>query len=233
MIPIKGFIETSFLDWDGKLSSVIFLPGCNFRCPYCQNYPIILAPEELPDIPFEGVEKFLNEHKGWIDGVVISGGEPTIYAELTELIQKIKRLGFLVKLDTNGSNPEMLKELIGQKLIDYVAMDINAPLDKRYSPASGVEVVLDKIKESIQILMNSDIGYEFRTTVVPTFLGEEEIVEIARSIAGAKKYVLQQFNPRQTLDPRLEIIEPYSKKEMEKMVNLAKDYVQTASLRGV
>ncbi len=233
MIPIKGFIETSFSDWDGKISSVIFLAGCNFRCPYCHNATLVVNPDSLPDLSYKKIKDFLVSHRDWIDGVVISGGEPTLYEKLTELIKEIKEMGFLIKLDTNGSNPQRLRDLIGQKLLNYVAMDLNAPLDEKYHQLSGTTVNLEKIKESMNLLLESKIDYEFRTTVVPNLLDEEDIAEIASSIQGAKNYVLQQFNPKETLDPSLRKVAPYPKEKLQQMVARAKDFVANVHLRGI
>lgn len=231
-MEIKGFVETSMVDWDGKVSSVVFFPGCNFRCPYCQNGVLIFSPEELRTIPFDEIKKYLLEHKEWIDGVVLTGGEPTIHKDLPDLIKKIKDLGFLVKLDTNGANPKMMKDLIKAKMIDYVALDFKAPLDERYDKASGLKVDLKKIKESIKILMNGEIDYEFRCTVVPTILDEDEVEAMAKSIKGAKKFALQQFQPEHTIDENFRILEPYPKEKLEKLVYTANKYVKT-KLRGI
>ena len=166
-MDVKGFIDLSFVDWDSKVSSVIFLPKCNFRCPFCHNVNLVLNPEKIETIPFEYIEDQLNKQKGWTDGVCITGGEPTIHSSLPELCSKIKKMGFLVKLDTNGTNPTLLNELQNRKLVDYVAMDIKAPLTaENYSQATGVnsEKLLEKVKESINLLMESIIDYEFRTT---------------------------------------------------------------------
>src|SRR5512135_851580 len=150
MIEIKGFLETSFLDWPGKLCSVLFLPLCNFRCPYCHNHPLVFHPEQYADISLEVVLNRLRSLKNWIDGVCISGGEPTLHRGLPLLIQEIKRKKFLVKLDTNGSNPQMLRDLIENKSIDFVSMDVKAPLDPfHYSRSAGVPINMKPILESI------------------------------------------------------------------------------------
>ena len=230
---IHGFIETSLLDWDGKICSVLFLPYCNFRCPYCDNGILLLEPKTLPEIRVQDVENFLRERKDFIDGVVISGGEPTIHLCLPEIIKRFKKLGLLVKLDTNGSNPDALVELLSHNLLNYIAMDIKAPLDERYHAAVGVKANLKALKQSIQIIMNSGIDYEFRTTVVPTLLDEKDIEAISREIAGAKKYALQQFVPDHTLDERLRVIAPYDKEKLLKMLDLAKKHVPAAIVRGV
>jgi len=197
-MKIKGFIEISLVDWQNKVSSVIFLPNCNFRCPFCHNVDLVIRPETIKTIPFEQIKNYLVKHKEWIDGVCISGGEPTLHIELPQLCLKLKELDIQIKLDTNGTNPIMLKELIDKKLIDYVAMDIKAPLTKdKYSKACGINIVnklFKNVKESIKILMESNIDYEFRTTVVPTIHEPSDIEQIRESLKGCKKYVLQKFD---------------------------------------
>ena len=196
-MDIKGFLDVSFVDWDKKVSSVVFVGGCNFRCPYCHNVNLVLRPETLETIPFEFIQEQLQKQKGWIDGVCITGGEPTLYSSLPEFCQKIKKMGLLVKLDTNGTNPALLKELIDRKLVDYVAMDVKAALDPEgYSKATGVqaEKILEKVKESIKILMESGIDYEFRTTVVPTIHTVKDVEQLCSQIKNCKKYVLQKFD---------------------------------------
>lgn len=230
---IRGFIETSLLDWDGKVSSVVFLPHCNFKCPYCDNGILIESPEKLEEIKIERVLEFGVGRREFIDGFVITGGEPTLHPWLPELIKRIKELGFLVKLDTNGSNPETISELLTHKLIDYIAMDLKAPLNDKYHAAAGVKVDLEKIIDAIKLIMNSGIDYEFRTTVVPAFLDEDDIEEMAKAIAGAKKYALQQFVPDHTLDERLRIIAPYSKEKMLQFAETAKRFVLKTIVRGV
>jgi len=178
------------------------------------------------------VEDFIVKREKFIDGLVITGGEPTLQPDLPDYIRRIKSLGFLVKLDTNGSSPKMLKELISQKLVDYIAMDIKAPLDERYHKVTGRPMDLKSVKESVREIINSGIDHEFRTTVCPSFLGEKDIEEIAAALVGAKKYVLQQFVPRDTLDPALEKVAPYPKEELERMAEVGNRYVKTA-LRGV
>ncbi|MEJ2241531.1 MAG: anaerobic ribonucleoside-triphosphate reductase activating protein [Candidatus Bathyarchaeota archaeon] len=183
-MDIKGFIEASFVDWNGKICSVLFLSGCNFRCPFCHNVNLVLEPEKLDAIPLEYLKEKLKEQKEWIDGICITGGEPTINKDLVKLCSTLKNMGFLIKLDTNGTNPVILKELIDKKLVNYVAMDIKAPLnEKNYSEATGVKIEknLNKINQSIELLKKSNIDYEFRTTVVPTLHTEEEMEKFLES----------------------------------------------------
>ncbi len=208
------------------------MPNCNFNCPFCSNSSLIKKIESLPSIDPQIIEDFITKREKFIDGVVITGGEPTLQPDLPEYIRHIKSLGFLVKLDTNGSDPKMLKDLISQKLVDYIAMDFKAPLDERYAKVTGVPMDLESVKESIKAIYDSDVDYEFRTTVCPAFLDEKDIEEIARSIKGAKKYVLQQFVPRDTLDPALEKVAPYTKEKLEQMAKTCNRYVKTV-LRGV
>ncbi|KAF0133198.1 MAG: ribonucleoside-triphosphate reductase-like protein [Candidatus Saganbacteria bacterium] len=237
-MDIRGFIETSLIDWDGKISSVIFVPNCNFRCPFCSNAPLLNNIESLPQIMPAKIDEFLKQRDKFIDGVVITGGEPTLQNDLPEYIKHLKSLGFLIKLDTNGSNPQMLKSLIENKLIDYAAMDIKAPLDERYLKSVGIPQTLvwgalhNSLLESLRFLIDSSFDYEFRTTVVPTFHDTADIEEIAKTINGAKRYMLQQFNPKDTLDPSLVLIKPYLKEKMIEIKNSCQKYVKT-SLRGI
>jgi len=232
MIDIRGFIETSLIDWDGKISSVIFLAGCNLRCAFCHNYPLVFESEKLKKFDLSHVKKYLLEHKGWIDGVVVSGGEPTIYVELEPLIKEIKETGFLVKLDTNGTNPKMLASLAGKNLLDFIAMDVKGPLNEKYAKIAGCKVCLDDIGKSIGFIKNSGIDYEFRTTVVPGLLDLEDIKEMAKALSGAKKLVLQQFERENAMDERLRTIKPYQKEELIKMVEAARQFVPNTILRG-
>jgi pyruvate formate lyase activating enzyme len=232
-INIRGFLETSFLDWDGKVSSLVFLPGCNFKCPYCSNWLLVHEPDSLPEVKLEKIEHFLKERKDFIDGVVITGGEPTIHPWLPELIKRFKALGLLVKLDTNGTNPNHLTTLLANHLVDYIAMDIKAPLNEKYDLACGTKVNLAEIKESIKLIMNSGIDYEFRTTVVPNILGAAEIEEIAKTIAGAKKYVLQQFVPAHSMIKEMQALDPHPTETILALAEIAKKYVPATIVRGV
>ena len=208
--PIKGFLETSFVDWPGKIASVLFLPHCNFRCPYCHNYELVTDPGQFPTVPFDNILETLRYYRGWIDGVCITGGEPTLLPSLPELITRIRQERMLVKLDTNGSHPRVLKSLINAHLVDYVAMDVKAPLDRAsYERCSGATVDLADIVESVNLLKASRLPYEFRITVAPAFLGEEDLIRLAHQLKGARKLTLQHFSPVHTLDPCCRTIAPY------------------------
>jgi len=236
-VEIKGFVNLSLVDWDGKLSSVLFVPDCNFRCPFCYNSTLVLHPERVETIPFERVEDYLKKQRAWIDGVCITGGEPTIHRDLPDLCSKLKEIGFLVKVDTNGTNPTMMKKLMDSRLIDYIAADIKAPLTvEKYSRATGInaEKLLEKLKKTIKILLESKMDYEFRTTVVPTLHDEEDIKEICTSIKGCKKFVLQKFDTslgKTTIDPEFSKLKPFTDGEMKKFLTTAQKILPNVKLR--
>ena len=219
---IKGFLETSFVDWPGKVCSVLFLPNCNFRCPYCHNHPLVFHPEEYRSIPFEEILSYLHSFEGWIDGVCITGGEPTLHADLPSLMGEIKRRGFLVKLDTNGSNPQMLEGLIQGGVVDFISMDVKAPLDPfRYSRATGIPINLKPILESIEILKRGNVECQFRMTVVPGLHREEDMKILGGQLRVGRRFILQNFNPENPMDPSLRNIVPYDPdalKEIEREV---------------
>jgi len=235
-MEIKGFIDISLVDWDGKISSVVFLAGCNLRCPFCYNIKLVLHPEKLPTIPFEQIENRLKKSRGWVDGVVITGGEPTIHSDLLELCEKINETDFLVKLDTNGTNPVMVKELIDKRLVDYIAMDVKAPLTvEKYSKVCGVNVenLIGKIEETIDLLLMDEVECEFRTTVVPGLHEEQDIEEICQRIKGCRKYVIQNYKGDvETVDPKFNGLKPFSEEKMKAFLTTAKKIVHNTTLRG-
>jgi len=191
-MKIAGFQKFSLIDYPGKISAIIFTQGCNFRCPFCHN-PELVNPELFADTLDENsVLSFLKRRVAKLDGVVITGGEPLLQHDLVEFIERIKEIGYLIKLDTNGSYPEILKQLLAKNLIDYIAMDIKAPLEK-YPNVVKTDAYTEKIMESVKIILNSNIDYEFRTTVVKDLLTEDDLICIAKLIRGAKRYVLQKF----------------------------------------
>ncbi|MDD5687222.1 MAG: anaerobic ribonucleoside-triphosphate reductase activating protein [Elusimicrobia bacterium] len=226
---VAGCLETSLLDWEGKVSCVLFLSGCNFRCPWCQNKDLALGKIENKISVKEILQKF-KDKKNWVDGFVITGGEPALNKDLKNIILEIRNNGFLVKVDTNGSRPDIIKDIISSGLVDFVSMDIKTALNKeKYNAACGIEVDLDAINKTIDILLNSSIGYSFRTTAVPGIVSIEDIEEIIKRISSAKsqkdvtgrakykRYVVQKFIPHNTLSEEYIKIKPYSEKEMERM----------------
>ena len=231
---IRALIETSLIDWDGKITSVLFFDKCNFACPFCQNWELIKSPKKFPIIDWQAFEKKLKEKKGWVDGVVLSGGEPLVDKnEVSSIARKVKKMNLQVKIDTHGAFPETLKELLDSQLVDYVAMDIKAPLDERYYVAAGKKVDLKKIKESIAILMSNRVDYEFRTTCVPGIIDEVAIEEIGKVIKGSKKWALQAFVPENARHEkyRKPLVKDYVS-DMKKLAGIAKKYIENAVLRG-
>ncbi len=232
MPRIAGFNRTSLLDWDGCVTAVIYLPGCNFRCPFCHNRQLVLTPEDYEDIPLDFVEDYIRDNSEFLDGIVVTGGEPTTHGDLPDLIRRIKALGMRVKLDTNGTNPEMIKDLIDSGLVDFVAMDLKAPLDASYDDLAGTTVDIEKVKRSIHIIMTSGIDYEFRTTMVPILLKPQDYERMAAYIGTAKKLVLQHFSPRNTIDPNLSVIKPLDDGKVKAIAERCKPYVRRLVIRG-
>lgn len=231
-LDIKGYLPSSLLDYSGKIVSVVFLSGCNFHCPYCFNVEIVNNSKKLKRIEPEEIFNHLESRKKWLDGVCITGGEPTLHKGLFEFISKIKQMGFLVKLDTNGTNPEILKRLVDEKLVDYIAMDIKAPL-KKYGEAVGREVDLEKIQESVDLIRNSGVEYEFRTTVVPKFFDEKDALAIGDWLKGSKKYFLQQFRAEKTLDKEFQKEMPYSHERLHEFAEILKPFFDKVEVRGI
>lgn len=215
---IGGLQKTSLLDFPEKIAAIVFTMGCNFRCGYCHNPELINGEAKI-----EEVFEFLKTRQGKLDGVVITGGEPCLQKDLPEFIKQVKELGFAVKLDTNGSFPEMLEKVLPD--LDYVAMDIKAPLEK-YSQIVNVDVDTSKILKSIEVLKNGGVDYEFRTTVVKSQLSYEDFEKIGQLIQGAPRYYLQRFEASKILDKSLENEKTYSTEEFERIIDILKSYVK-------
>jgi len=232
MIQIGGLQKITLIDFPGRLAATVFLIGCNFKCPWCYSSELVL-PEKIkkqPKISEKEFLDFLKERKKLLEGLVLCGGEPSINKKLPSLIKKIKKLGYLIKLDTNGSNPKILKKLIKRKLIDYVAMDIKLPKE-RYPEIFGKRVKIEDIEESIKILKEGKVDYEFRTTVVPTVLNKEDILKIAKWIRGTKRYYLQNFRPEKTIDPEFEKIKPYPQKYLLEIQKAISPFFEVCQVR--
>ncbi|MFA5355565.1 MAG: anaerobic ribonucleoside-triphosphate reductase activating protein [Candidatus Paceibacterota bacterium] len=209
-MKIAGLQKTTLIDYPGRIAATVFLSGCNFRCPFCYSAELVL-PEKIKNHPVLSEEyffDFLKEKVGLLEAVVVCGGEPTLNPELPLFLKRIKDMGFMVKLDTNGSNPEMLKSLIKEGLVDYIAMDVKAPREKYIEMVKG-QADLNKIEESIRILKEGKADYEFRTTVVPLVHTKEDILNIARWLKPAKRYFLQSFRGEKTIDPAFTGVKPY------------------------
>ncbi len=227
---IGSLQKFSLIDYPGKICAIVFTQGCNFRCPYCHN-PELVRPELFDEpIDVRNVLSFLETRVGKLDAVEITGGEPTLQKDLMDFIRKIKEMGFLVKLDSNGSNPNILENLINEGLVDYIAMDVKAPLNK-YKDIIKVDIDTEKIKKSIEIIKNRAPDYEFRTTVVKSLLSKDDIEEIAKTIRGSKLYVLQKFIPSKTLDPKFVTRETYTDEKLRKLAKKLENYVDKCIVR--
>jgi pyruvate formate lyase activating enzyme len=234
-IKIKGLEKTSLIDYPEKVCSVIFLAGCNFRCPYCHNPDLINSPDKIKDIDPGQVIQYMVSNRKWIDGLCITGGEPTLHNSLPEFIQRVKSEGFLVKLDTNGTNPDMLEELLKNRLLDYVSMDIKAPLNRYDSVAStDTPVNTASIQRSVNLIMkkNSGIGYEFRTTVLPELFQKADALAIGQWLRGANRFFIQQFRPMKTLDTSYRDKKPYTLAELEELKEVMKPYFESVEIRA-
>jgi len=229
---IGGLQKLTLVDFPGKVAATVFTIGCNFLCSFCHNPELVdpLLMKSQPVISESEIFEFLKKRKGDLEGVCVSGGEPTLHKDLAEFLSKIKNLGFSVKLDTNGSHPEMLEKLIKKKFVDYIAMDIKAPLEK-YEEITVV-ADLEKIKKSVDLIKNSGIDYEFRTTVVPRFHKKEDLLDIAEWLKGSGKYFLQQFYPTKTLDFELEKEKGYSLQELADFCETVKPYFDYCGVRS-
>jgi pyruvate formate lyase activating enzyme len=230
-MQIHGFNKTTLLDYPKHLAATVFLGGCNMRCPFCHNASLVTDPNSQPSISPEDVLTYLNKRRNILEGVCVTGGEPTIYPELPDFIKQIKALGFKVKLDTNGTNPSMLKYLVREKLIDYVAMDIkNSP--EKYAMSSGVATIdLQPIKESVAYLLTEPVDYEFRTTVVKELHTEQDMSLIGQWLRGAKAYHIQAF--RDSEDIIVPGYSSHSKETLEHFVQILSPYITQVSLRGI
>ncbi|MFZ4648770.1 MAG: anaerobic ribonucleoside-triphosphate reductase activating protein [Patescibacteria group bacterium] len=240
-MKIGGLEKLSLIDYPGNLSAIVFTVGCNFRCHFCYNPMLVWPLEELGGIEYknkgfspiseEDLFLFLKSRVGKLDGVVITGGEPTMHHDLPEFIKGIRSLGFKVKLDTNGTNPEMLQKIINEKLIDYIAMDLKAPFDK-YQAVVGVPVDCQKLVESVKLVITSGLPHEFRTTVTPGLLEKDDFAKMGQDIKGAEAWYLQKFKSDTDLvDPKLQGKKAFSTQEMEEMAKIGSKFVKLCQLR--
>lgn len=225
---IGGLQKCSLIDYPGKISAIIFTLGCNFKCSYCHN-PELIKPELFPQpISEDEIFSFLAGRKGKLDAVTITGGEPTLQTDLLDFILKIRKLGFLVKLDSNGSKPGVLKNVISSGAIDYIAMDVKAPPGK-YQEITNSRIDPETIKKSIKPIMNSKKDYEFRTTITAHQLNEGDILEIGKLIGGAKLYVLQKFVP--TAKNKLPGFKSYPDGKLMEFQKAVSHYVEKCIIR--
>ena len=225
---IQGILKTTLLDYPGKVACTIFCGGCNFRCPYCHNSSLI--PITAAKYTEEEILVFLEKRKGVLDGVCISGGECLLQEDLVEFIRKIKSMGYLVKIDTNGYCWTKLKYLIDEHLIDYVAMDLKNSLSK-YTITTGRQGNLEPIQRAVELLLENKIPYEFRTTVVKNYHTTEDFEEIGKWIQGASAYYIQNY--RENEEVLVKGLEGFSKEELEEFANIMRKYVAHVEIRGI
>lgn len=237
---IGGLEKMTLIDYPGQLAAIVFTKGCNFRCHFCYN-PLLVWPDRetdekkyektYPTISEDEFFLFLESRKGRLDGIVITGGEPTLHRDLPEFIKKIRAFGYKIKLDTNGTNPEALSDLLKENLLDYIAMDLKAPYDK-YENVTGVKINCQNLEKSVKMVIESDLPHEFRTTVVPGLLELSDFDKMGQAIFGADAWYLQKFkSDTELVDRDLERHAPFSDKEMEEMASVGKKYVKICEVR--
>ena len=228
---IGGFQKTSLQDYPEEVSSIIWTIGCSFSCPFCYNKDIVNV--NISEISTEEILSFLEKRKKLIDGLVISGGEPFVQKDLKNFCKKVKKIDYKIKIDTNGTFPDKMKELIDEKLVDYIAMDVKAPKNK-YNNLSGVKTDIKKIERSIKILQDSGILYEFKTTFTPGLLEKKDIVDIAKWLKNSKKFYLQQFkNEFPLISSKFQNVNPYSEDILIETLNAIKPYFEYCEVRGI
>jgi len=229
-MKIGGFQKASLLDYPGEISVIIWTVGCNFNCPFCYN--IDLVKENADIISEDEILSFLKKRKGLVDGLVISGGEPLMHKDLDVFIKKVKKIGYKIKIDTNGCYPGTLEKFLDEGLVDYVAMDVKAP-KKKYDGLSGVKTSISKVNKSIKIIQEKASNYEFKTTFVPDLLTKEDIVEIAKWLKGSRLYYLQQFkNDIPVISSKLSKKQSYSSDYLKETLNEIKPYFDECYIRG-
>jgi pyruvate formate lyase activating enzyme len=241
-MKIAGYLGTSLIEWPGKITSVIFVPGCNFRCPFCHNADLVdpKKARRLTPIPESEIFENLKKRKKWVDGVVITGGEPTLQPDLDRFLSRLKEEGFLTMIETNGSRPEVLVKLLSSQAVDYVAMDIKSPFEG-YPQITNSKVQISEIKESIKLLLASGVNSEFRTTIVPGLHDKEVLLKMAAELKKITeeykltvegcRWFLQTFQPKNCLDPRYKKINPYSKMKMKGFLKAVKKIIPGARIR--
>jgi len=232
-MEIKGFIENSLLEWEGRLACVVFVAGCNLRCRYC-HAGYLLEGRMIETVPTEQVLDYLRRQHGWIDGLVVTGGEPTLQGQdLLDFITQVRSLGVDVMVETNGTRPDWVDRLIGEKWIQAISMDLKAPLTgERYRPVTGRDVDVADLRRSVRRIIDSGIEHEFRITVVPGLIGRDELAAMAPELEGACRVALQNFQPSHCLDPALRSVEPYMPEEMDELGRILDPVARKVVVRG-
>lgn len=229
---IKGFQGTSLLDFPGRIASLVFYGGCNLTCPFCHNPTLVLTPQDYPDYPLAALLEELRERRAFIDGVVVSGGEPTLDPGLRPFLEGVKALGLQVKLDTNGLAPEVLERLLAAGLVDYLALDLKtAP--RRYGELHSGPVDIAALERGVRLLADGGCDGEFRTTCVPGLVEAEDVHVMGEALRGARRWVLQQYVPQHALAESLRECEPHPVDRLREFAELAGAYAQEVTLRGI
>ncbi len=220
------------IDFPGEICATLFAGGCNLRCRYCYNKELVLTPEALPFFSHGEIISFLQKRRSLLDGICLTGGEPTLQGGLLPFLTAVKKIGLKVKLDTNGTNPTVLHKLLEKEVLDYIAVDLKGTWEK-YALVTGKNIDVGILKETVALLQGISLPHEFRTTVVPGLLATDDLLTIARSIVGSPKYVLQQFTPHPNLiDPALCSRQPFSRETIEQVAHHCRQYVRSVELRG-
>ncbi|MBD3203117.1 anaerobic ribonucleoside-triphosphate reductase activating protein [Candidatus Woesearchaeota archaeon] len=230
-IDIKGFQKTDLVNFDPYSCATIYLSRCNFLCPFCHNPELVIGHDKLNSLSKEKILDVLTKRKKWYDAVCITGGEPTLHKGLVHFTKELKKIGFLVKIDTNGTNPKMINQLIDKKIVDFISMDVKAPLEK-YDKITQINTDTSKIKESIETLKNRRLDYEFRTTVIPRFHKKADIEKIGKLLKGSKQITIQQFrNSRDMINPSFKNEKPYSREKLIEFREILSDYAKEVRIR--
>lgn len=228
-MEFQGINKLSLLDYPGKIAAILYIDKCNFRCEYCHNWNTLIAAEDNEDLIFDDILSFLKKRVGILDGVVISGGEPTLMPNLEEKIRAIKELGYSIKLDTNGTHPEVIKDLVAKGLIDYIAMDIKSSLDD-YHKFTSNDALIEKVKESIELLKSGIVDYEFRMTLIDEYHSLEVINKVKDTLTGSKRLYLQQFKVSDgVINKDLHAVDEGL---ANKFVEILSQSIETVELRG-
>lgn len=231
MVEIKGIEKLAPKDFPGYISATLFTGGCNFRCPYCHNVDLVLRPDSLPTFPPQFLANFLDSRKNWLEATCVSGGEPLIHEDIASIFQVLKDRNLQTKLDTNGSFPQRLENLIQEGLLDFVAMDIKVPRG-RYREVTGFEGDLEDIQASIEIIKESSVEHVFRTTFVPGLIDTEDVRRIGEWLDGNVRFCVQAFVPGKTIDEAYQDRKPYPQEKLREFVRLAEEYFSEVILEG-
>lgn len=233
-IDIRGLITNSLVEWEGRVSAVVFTAGCNWRCPYCHGWRFVTEPESLKPFSAQDVFALLDTQKGWLDGIVITGGEATLQPGLVDFIRDLKQTGIAVKLETNGTHPEVIEELLGANLLDCLALDYKAPLDARLQELTGVDdtrTALDSVHRAFVMAASSGIEHEYHTTLCPRFVTPETLKEMAQTLEDGGLWVLQQYEPGDILNPDAAGAAPYDSDTLDDLARIAGEHHPNVLLR--